>query len=340
MQRSRKRRRSFHPLRFFTFLAVVALVVWGIVAGIRALSPSMPQESGSHISAETASPSILATVQPTPTAEPTPTPIPQLSAEGVRSPYAYLIRLQDQAVFFDQASEEKIYPASMTKVMTALLAIESYDDLSETVTVPEEIFAELQEQNSSVAGFSPGEKVTVRDLIYGVLLPSGGDASLTLAQSISGSEEAFVQKMNEKAAALGMVNTHFTNACGLHAAEHYSTCRDIAVLLTYALKNDTFREVFTASRYSVQPTHAQPEGFPFRSSLFANTDGAFSGGKILGGKTGYTSDAGLCLASLAEKDGVEYILVTAGAQGDHHTDPYHIEDALLLYGRLPGANEA
>ena len=323
LQRSPKRRRSFHPFRFFTFLAVVALLVWGVSAAIRAVAPSSPAQRGS-LAASPATASALPSSLYTTQAQPTPSPIPQLSAEGLRSPYAYLIRLQDQAVFFDQAGGERIYPASMTKVMTALLAVEAYDDLSETVTVPEEIFTELREQNASVAGFSPGERVTVRDLVYGVLLPSGGDASLTLAQAVSGSEEAFVQRMNEKASELGMADTHFTNACGLHAADHYST----------------FREAFTASRYSVQPTNAHPEGFTFRSSLFANTDGLFSGGKILGGKTGYTSDAGLCLASLAEKDGVEYILVTAGAQGDHHTDPYHIEDALLLYGRLPGADRA
>ncbi len=341
MKRNKRRRRNFHPFRFFTFLGVVALLVWGITAGIRFLASS-PLSLGSSptLSLRVSSPTAMPATQPTPTVEPTPTPVPQLSAEGLHSPYAYLIRLQDQSVFLNQAGDEKIYPASMTKIMTALLAIEAYDDLSETVTVPEEIFAELTEQNASVAGFSPGERVTVRDLVYGVLLPSGGDASLALAQAIAGSEEAFVQKMNEKAAQLGMANTHFTNACGLHAAQHYSTCRDIAVLLSYALKNDAFRQAFTATRYSVQPTNAHPEGFTFRSTLFASTDGTFTGGHILGGKTGYTSDAGLCLASLAEKDGVEYILVTAGAQGDHHTDPYHIEDALLLYGRLPNTGES
>ena len=131
----------------------------------------------------------------------------------------------------DKAASEQAYPASITKVMTAILAIENLPDLEEQLTIPEEMFAELTEQGASVAGFDPYEQVSVRSLLYGVLLPSGADACITLADHIAGSEDGFVQMMNDKASELGMEHTHFVNCTGLHDPQHYTTCEDIAALI-------------------------------------------------------------------------------------------------------------
>lgn len=251
------------------------------------------------------------------------------------SPYAVLVDLESGNVLAEQNSTERIYPASLTKIMTALIAIEETEDMEQTTTLPSDIFPSLYEENASLAGFQPGETVTWKDLLYGVMLPSGAECCLTFARQIAGSEGAFVDLMNKKAEELGMNDTHFANATGLQDKKHYSTVRDIAVLLRYALENETFRQVFTARRYSVPPTAYHSEGFTFYNTMFQAMDNAgISDDDILGGKTGYTEKAGLCLASLAEINDREYILVTAKADGNHYTEPYHVMDAENVYGQI------
>lgn len=251
------------------------------------------------------------------------------------SPYAVLVDLESGNVLAEQNSTERMYPASLTKIMTALIAIEETEDMEQTTTLPSDIFPSLYEENASLAGFQPGETVTWKDLLYGVMLPSGAECCLTFARQIAGSEGAFVDLMNKKAEELGMNDTHFANATGLQDKKHYSTVRDIAVLLRYALENDTFRQVFTARRYSVPPTAYHSEGFTFYNTMFQAMDNAgISDDDILGGKTGYTEKAGLCLASLAAINDREYILVTAKADGNHYTEPYHVIDAENVYGQI------
>lgn len=251
------------------------------------------------------------------------------------SPYAVLVDLESGNVLAEQNSAERMYPASLTKIMTALIAIEETEDMEQTTTLPSDIFPSLYEENASLAGFQPGETVTWKDLLYGVMLPSGAECCLTFARQIAGSEGAFVDLMNKKAEELGMNDTHFANATGLQDKKHYSTVRDIAVLLRYALENETFRQVFTARRYSVPPTAYHSEGFTFYNTMFQAMDNAgISDDDILGGKTGYTEKAGLCLASLAEINDREYILVTAKADGNHYTEPYHVIDAENVYGQI------
>lgn len=251
------------------------------------------------------------------------------------SPYAVLVDLESGNVLAEQNSAERMYPASLTKIMTALIAIEETEDMEQTTTLPSDIFPSLYEENASLAGFQPGETVTWKDLLYGVMLPSGAECCLTFARQIAGSEGAFVDLMNKKAEELGMNDTHFANATGLQDKKHYSTVRDIAVLLRYALENDTFRQVFTARRYSVPPTAYHSEGFTFYNTMFQAMDNAgISDDDILGGKTGYTEKAGLCLASLAAINDREYILVTAKADGNHYTEPYHVIDAENVYGQI------
>ena len=254
---------------------------------------------------------------------------------GLYSPCAILADANTGETLAEKNSSQKIYPASMTKIMTAILLAENVDDMDERVVMDSDIFQPLYAENASMAGFQPGEEATARDLLYGMLLPSGAECCAKAARMVAGTESAFVDMMNEKAEDIGMEGTHFCNTTGLQDTEHYSTVEDMAKLLRYALKNEDFREAFTSSRYSTVPTDTDPLGMTFHSTLFASAEMENdTKGYILGGKTGYTDEAGLCLASLGAVDGKEYILVTAGAKGDHFSKQFNILDALNVYGQI------
>lgn len=254
---------------------------------------------------------------------------------NIYSRSAVLMDAETGRILAEKNGGGRIYPASLTKIMTAVLTIENTADLNEKIIMPQDIFPQLYDMDASMAGFLPGEEAKMRDMVYGMILPSGAECCLAAAIEISGSEDEFVKLMNKKAKEIGMENTHFCNCTGLHNMRHYTTAEDIAVLLKYALKNDIFRDIFTSKRYSVPPTAKHKDGFTMRSALFSKLGSAeVPGGEILGGKTGYTAKAGLCLASLAAVNGREYILVTAGAKGDHSTEQYNILDAVDIYGRV------
>ncbi|MDQ7096707.1 D-alanyl-D-alanine carboxypeptidase [Desulfosporosinus sp. PR] len=262
-------------------------------------------------------------------------PSAAISPDKLNSPNAILIRLKDQTILMQKNSGEKIYPASLTKMMTALVALENLPDLQEKIKLTNSAFQGLYGADASMAGFQPGEVVRASDLLYGAMLPSGAECCIGLADQIAGSEQNFVKLMNQKAADLGMKNTHFENATGLHNVNHYTTVKDLAILLNYALQNDTFREIFTSARHSTPPTNKHPRGITFNSTMFEELNRQkIVGGEILGGKTGYTDEAGLCLASLAQVGNQEYILISAGAQGDHNTEQYDITDALAVYNSI------
>lgn len=258
-----------------------------------------------------------------------------ISSSKLKSPHAILIRLKDQTILMEKNSEEKIYPASLTKIMTAVVAIEKLPNLQKKIRLPISMFRELYESDASMAGFQPEEQVRAIDLLYGALLPSGGECCIGLADQIAGAEQNFVEEMNQKAKDIGMNNTHFENSTGLHDEDHFTTVKDLGILLSYALKNDTFREIFTTSRHTTHPTNKHPEGITFYNTMFKNlSDPEITGGEILGGKTGYTKEAGLCLASLAKEGKQEYILITVGAKGNHKSEQYNITDALAVYNDL------
>lgn len=246
-----------------------------------------------------------------------------------------VVKVKDGEILGKINQSERIFPASLTKIMTCIVTIEKMDDLEKIVPVSEEVYNRMMEENASMAGFFPGEEARVIDLLYGCILRSGGECSVALAEAVSGSEEEFTKLMNAKAEELGMGDTHFTNAVGLHDEEHFSTVEDISTLLLYALKNDRFKEIFCSEIYSVPPTNRHYAGFAFQSSMFSlRANWNLSVGRIIGGKTGYTDEAGLCLASLACIGGEEYIVVTAGADGDHSTEPYHVYDAINIYDQI------
>lgn len=265
-------------------------------------------------------------------------PVVSDNQSDIYSSNMILFDITQDKIIAESGSKETIYPASLTKIMTALVSIErlmQIDGIEMTMQMPVDIFDTLVTQNASMAGFEPGETVAAKDLLYGMMLPSGADAAVGMAVNLYGSEEVFVYKMNEKAKELGMEHTHFTNVTGLHDEAHYSTLDDLNMLLKYALKNEVFRKIFTTTVYESSKTMEHPDGIIMESTLFEKMSmQAMEDITILGGKTGFTDKAGLCLATLAVMDGREYILITAGAKSSTSANPFHILDALKIYSTL------
>ena len=253
----------------------------------------------------------------------------------VNSRFAILVEQDSGRVLYTKQAKKRIHPASLTKIMTVYLALQSITDENKMVQVPADIFPKLEVENASIAGFQPNENVRIKDLLYGALLPSGADACITLAQTIDGSEDAFVKRMNDIAKQLGMHDTHFTNCTGLDDDQHYSSVYDLQLLLREALKNDAFAEIFHTKSYVVEGDHVNPTGFTMYGTMWQTMEvhNLYSD-FLLGGKTGYTPDAGLCLASQGSVNGTQYLLITAGADGDAETEPYHILDAIKVYEKV------
>ena len=256
-------------------------------------------------------------------------------AVEVAAPSALLMEKETGAILYAKDEHAKLEPASVTKVMTLLLTMEAIDagqlHYDDVVTAS----AHACSMGGSQIWLKENEQMTVSDMLKAVCVVSANDCAVALGEAISGSEEAFVALMNRKAGELGMKHTHFANCTGLTSPEHYSSAADLAVLLQAALNNETFRTVFTTGQYTSSVTAQHPKGLYMASTLLSRLDGGeVTGGQILGGKTGYTDAAGLCLASLAVVNGKEYILVTLGAPGNHATEQTNIMDAVQVYRRL------
>ena len=251
--------------------------------------------------------------------------------KSIKSKYAALVDVDSNTVLAQRDAEQKMYPASMTKVMTLIVAVENMTSLSDTFTMTHDILEPLYDAEASLAGFQEDEKVSMKDLLYGAILPSGADATAAIAQKIAGSEEGFVKMMNEKAEAMGLHNTHFTNTSGLHDEDHYTTALDMAVILNYAIKDDLCREVLSTYQYTTAKTEQHPDGIPLESTLFSRMYGdEVEGVQIEGGKTGYTDEAQHTTCAFAEKNGKEYIAVIAHAD-DRWTSVYDLFDIYEKY---------
>lgn len=338
-QRMRRRRRNRRILFYVMGLLLVALIWVGVLFLINHFQKDPKKTDDSKQPAIEEQQSEVENVQTDGTDEsvvtPTALPLPSVDLSTMNSKEALLIRLSDGAVVAEKDADQVFYPASMTKIMTALVAIENLTDTNQLIPITQEEYDRLYLEGASVAGFGPGDQVKAIDMLYGVMLPSGADCCVGLSNLLFGSEEGMVAKMNEKAAELGMTSTHFVTSTGLHDENHYTTARDLAKLLTYALQNETFRTIYCTSSYTTSPTASCPNGLTFKSTMFKKMNSpAVNGGEILGGKTGYTEEAGHCLASLAQINGQEYILVTAGAPGGPSDEPYHIYDAVNIYNQI------
>lgn len=231
--------------------------------------------------------------------------------DAVDADYALLMDVNENRVLAAKRADVRTYPASVTKVMTLLVAVENITDFTETFTMTYAITDPLYVQNATVAGFLNNEVVTMEDLLYGTILPSGADACQALAQHVAGTDEAFVELMNKRAKEMGLKNTHFTNTSGLHHPDHYTTAEDMAVILRVAMNNAHCRQVLSTYRYTTSITPQHPEGIVLESTLFSRMYGTEpDGATVIAGKTGYTSEAGHTVVSYAEGlDGHDYILV-------------------------------
>lgn len=250
----------------------------------------------------------------------------EVYSEGV-----LLIDAQTNTVVAEKNPDARIYPASMTKVMTALVACEKIENWDDTFTMTQEIIDPLYLADASLAGFVNGEKVPMLDLVYGAILPSGAEATEALAIYVAGSEAAYAELMNEKAAELGLKDTHFVDASGLHDENHYTTLRDMAVILQAAMDNETCREVLSTTYYTCQPTEQHPEGLKIFNKFLSRVENRDrAGAEILGAKTGYTAQAMNCCASFGvSPKGRSLICVTSKAW----TSDFCIDDHIALYSK-------
>ncbi|WP_100010755.1 D-alanyl-D-alanine carboxypeptidase family protein [Lentibacillus sediminis] len=222
---------------------------------------------------------------------------------GVSANNAVLMEQETGRVLFEQAAHEKQLIASITKIMTAIIAIES-GKMHELATTSENA---VYTEGSSIY-LEQGEKMTIEDLVYGLMLRSGNDAAVTISEHIGGSLDGFVHLMNQKASWLGMTNTHFENPHGLDADEHYSTAYDMAILMRYAMNNEKFREITGSSSYlSENRSYSWQNKNKLVTQLYDHSTG---------GKTGFTRKSGRTLVSSAEKDDMKLVAVTLNASDD------------------------
>lgn len=255
-----------------------------------------------------------------------------IGASKLHSSAAIMVDLKTGEVVSEYNPDTIIYPASLTKVMTAIVACELIKDMDDTFTLTNEIINPFVLQGASRANFCTGYPITMKELVYGVILPSGADACAALAIKLCGSEAAFVEKMNEKAEAIGCTKTRFANATGLHADGHYSTVRDLATIMSYAMNNPFIRAVLSTKSFTTTaPLGNERDGFYYKmnciwASRYAGNESAAA--ELFAAKTGYTIEAGQCLSSVSRTaDGKEYVVVTVGARPSYEgentrTKPY------------------
>lgn len=238
-----------------------------------------------------------------------------IASEDVLSTYALLVNLDDGTVVASKDGNVRINPASMTKILTLLVAAEHITDLDDTFEMTQAIGDFVYKHDCSAVGFEVGEKVTIRDLLYGTILPSGGDAAMCLAEYVAGSQEAFVDMMNNKLSELGLSDTaHFTNCIGIYDDDHYCTLMDMAMILKAAEENKLCHEVLQERVYTTTTTAEHPEGITISNWFIRRIEDKDTHGQVCGAKTGFVVQSGCCGASYQiSNDGTHYICVTADA---------------------------
>lgn len=261
----------------------------------------------------------------------------RLTESNIYSDFAVLLDVQTNEILAHRGAELRMSPASMTKLMTLLVAVENISDFNATYTLTYEMISPLIEQDAARAGFEDHETVTITDLLYAMILPSGADATIAIVQYVAGDEESFVEMMNKKARELGMTHTNFTNATGLYDEKHYSTAVDMAMLMKEVMESTICQKILGTVEYTTTATQQNPGGIRLQSTTFSRMYGTeVPGIEIIAGKTGFHDQAMQCLASYARAvDGREYVLITAHAPTD--MDP--IRDAFAIYGTITGTYE-
>ena len=236
----------------------------------------------------------------------------------IASEAAIVVEVSTGRIIYEKNSTKQMYPASTTKIMTAILTIENCN-LTDMVTISESALSNIPE-GYVTCGLVAGEQLSVNDLLYALMLPSANDAAYVLAEHIGGSVEGFSNMMNSKAQELGCTATHFINPNGIHSEDHYSTAYDLYLIANYAMKNETFRTIVASKEYTLPAT----EKYQSNDRVLKTTNNLLEESSnsyykyAIGIKTGYTSRAGDCLVSEAARDGLEFITVTLN--GERFTD--------------------
>lgn len=241
---------------------------------------------------------------------------------SLKSNNAVLYNLNDNKVLYEKNKDQKVSIASLTKLMTALVATENIDDLNQKVKLEKSDYEKLVKQDAQASSLKRNIEYTYEDLLYGLVLESGADCANALARLTAGDEEKFVKKMNEKAKELGMVNTSFSNPIGLDNEKNYSTVNDVAILLKEDLRNNTLKNIITSLN------HRLTDGTVINHTIYNymkvyNINIPY----MQGGKTGYELKAGYALASVASDNDVNLMLITSKAEDK----PDHILDAKNVY---------
>lgn len=254
---------------------------------------------------------------------------PSVSADS-----AIVMDVQSGAILYEKNIDKKQYPASITKVMTALLAIEN-SSLSETVTYSTEAVTNLESGASNI-NIKPGEKLSMEDSLYAILLMSANEACNGVAEHVAGSVDAFVKMMNERAKELGCTGTHFANANGLWMKNHYTTAHDMALISREAYKNPTFAKITGTKRYNIGKTSKSNIRYLFNhhGMLYPSTFSQYLYEYCVGGKTGYTSKCRYTLVTYAKKNNMTLVSVVMKVPKSPWETPNEYTDStkLLNYG--------
>ena len=236
---------------------------------------------------------------------------------------AVIYDITDQKILYELKSNEKRSIASLTKIVTTITALESIEDLQNEVTITNSMLSKVR-WDASIADLKAGETYTYEDLLYSSILPSGADATISLAISTSGSVDKFIEEMNHLTDRIGMENSNFVNVHGLDQQGHYSTAEDIQKLLLYCLKNPKFKEIYTTKEYTLST------GKVVKSTVKKSGDKLGKDtSRILGSKTGFTLGAGLCMSAIINSDNHEILIITLGAP-PNTGNTYHLLDTLEL----------
>lgn len=252
---------------------------------------------------------------------------------NIKSEVAVLINAQNGQVLFNKNKDAKMYPASITKILTGMLALQN-GKLEENITISYNAVHSLPRGTSHIA-LDTGEVITLEQALYGMAIESANDAANGIAEHIGGSTEQFAFLMNDYAAQLGAVNTHFVNPHGLPDPEHYTTAQDMATITAAAIKIPKFSEIFNTRRYEIPPTNIKDETRKFNNAnYFLNNQIVYDG--VLMSKTGWTDESGHTLVTAVERDGITLIAVVMNST--KKIDPYDDTVALLDYGFSGFAN--
>ena len=219
-----------------------------------------------------------------------------------------LYDLTDDKIIYEKNIQERTNIASLTKIMTTITAIEKINNLDDYVTITSEMLSNIK-YDASLAGLKIGDKLTYKDLLYASILPSGADATQALAYSLSGSINNFVNDMNTLAKKIGMQSSNFVNVTGLDIDNHYSTVSDLLKMLQYALRNETFKTIYTTKSYTLSNGLVVDATVKKYNNLMK-----LDVSRIIGSKTGYTNKAGLCISSIFESNNHEFIFISTNAE--------------------------